>query len=425
MSVISQHSGDPLWRPSARRISEANLTRFMAGFRTYDELWRWSVEQHRDFCRSVERFCGVKSFLTGTRESKLNFAANLLKHADHAPALITISANGARREMTHRDLHQQVSRAVQALRAGGLAEGDCLAALLPGGAEAAVTFLAASAIGAVWAAVPPAADFSDGAALLAPLSPKLVIASDAALNGVARIAKRVPSIVQALVVTPDGVSPDLSGLPRALRWQDALAFYTPRPIEFAPLPFEHPLTAGFGPVSRVDGSGATLLQFQKELVLHTDVKPTDRLLGRACPASPLWLWRLSALAAGSCVLLPELPPAEADPLAAWRAAELERATILVLDAADLSVLRLSGARPRAQFGLGALRTVVCGGDTPLLEDVEYVYREVKRDLHFAAMRCAAGSPWHDELGCPILPVKSGRPQVRGLGIPADQRPSSS
>ncbi len=425
MSAISEPSGGPLWRPSARRIAEANLTRFMGGFRTYGELWQWSVEQPEDFWRSVERFCGVKPFFTRTPEAKLNFTANLLRHADHAPALVAIAANGARRELTHRELYEQVTRAVQAFRAAGLAAGDRLSALLPAGAEAVVAFLAGAAIGAVWAAIPPAAALPDAAAFLAPLSPKLIITDNAVLHKAAGIAQRIPSIAQALVVTSNGARPSLSGLPRALRWQDALAFYAARSIEFEPLLFEHPLAARFDPERRIDGSGEALLQFLKELILHTDLKPADRLLGRSCSASPLWIWQLSALAAGSCVLLAELPPAEADPLAAWRVAELERATILILRAEDLSALRLSGERPRARFGLGALRTVVCDGGPPLTEDVEYVYREVKRDLHFAAMSSAVGSPGHGELGCPILPVSSGRPQVRGLGMPADHAPSFS
>ncbi len=45
--------GEPLWQPSAARIAETNLSRFMAeverrwGRKTadFDTLWQWSIDQ--------------------------------------------------------------------------------------------------------------------------------------------------------------------------------------------------------------------------------------------------------------------------------------------------------------------------------------------------------------------------------------------
>lgn len=420
MCVTSTKPREPLWQPSARRIAEANLTRFMAGFRTYDELWRWSVEQRQEFWQSVRRFCGVKPASSGTGQPRMNYAAHVLRHVDHAPAIIAISANGVRREMSHRELYQQVSRAVQALRASGLAPGDRFAALLPSGPEAVVAFLAGSAVGAVWAPAPIEASTGEVADHFRRISPKLMITGGAGLHQAERVAQQTPSLGQVLVVTSEGGNPDLSHLPRALRWQDALALYSSRQIEFTPLPLDHPLSVCFAPDAPAYGSEATLLQHLKELVLHTDLISTDRLLYRASGSSPLWIWQLSALSAGSCAVLLDLPSAASDPLALWRAAELERATILAVDAGDLAALRAAGERPGLHYGLRALRTIATSGEVHS-EDVEFVYREVKRDLHFAAMRAAPGSPGHEALGCPILPVNSPQPQVRGLGMPEGQR----
>ena len=47
--------------PSAQRVAQSNLSRFMAGHRDYESLWRWSVEQPDEFWPAVWRFCGVKS----------------------------------------------------------------------------------------------------------------------------------------------------------------------------------------------------------------------------------------------------------------------------------------------------------------------------------------------------------------------------
>ncbi|MGD0483982.1 MAG: acetyl-coenzyme A synthetase N-terminal domain-containing protein, partial [Gemmatimonadales bacterium] len=101
----------PLWTPSAERLARANLTRFVARYRpgaSYDELWRWSVEEPETFWPAVWEFCGVVSqersggppwdaVLEGGermappdtalgprwfRGAQLNFAENLLRFAE-------------------------------------------------------------------------------------------------------------------------------------------------------------------------------------------------------------------------------------------------------------------------------------------------------------------------------------------------------
>ena len=70
----------------------------------------------------------------------------------------------------------------------------------------------------------------------------------------------------------------------ALAWEDFIAPHAPAPIEYAELPFSHPLyilyssgTTGV-PKCIVHGAGGALLQHVKEHRLHCDVKPGDRLV---------------------------------------------------------------------------------------------------------------------------------------------------
>jgi len=54
---------EPLWRPDARRIEQANMTRFLRerGFPDYPALYRWSVEKREEFWPAVWEFCGVQA----------------------------------------------------------------------------------------------------------------------------------------------------------------------------------------------------------------------------------------------------------------------------------------------------------------------------------------------------------------------------
>lgn len=60
--------GDLLWVPSARRQSRANITRYMSwlaergrAFHSYDDLWRWSVEDQGGFWGSLFEYFGVRT----------------------------------------------------------------------------------------------------------------------------------------------------------------------------------------------------------------------------------------------------------------------------------------------------------------------------------------------------------------------------
>ena len=92
----------PLWQPSAERIKNSNLSSLMAQlkekkgleFASYDELYKWSVEERADFWESVWEYGGIiaskgydevmvdgdkmpgAQWFTGAR---LNFAENLLR----------------------------------------------------------------------------------------------------------------------------------------------------------------------------------------------------------------------------------------------------------------------------------------------------------------------------------------------------------
>jgi len=115
----------------------------------------------------------------------------------------------------------------------------------------------------------------------------------------------------------------------------------------------------------VHGAGGTLLQHQKEHLLHTDVKPSDRLFYFTTCGWMMWNWLASGLATGATRVLYDGSPFHPDAGALWRVAEEERVTIFGTSAKYISTLAKSTFIPATEVDLTALRTVLSTG-SPLL-----------------------------------------------------------
>jgi acetoacetyl-CoA synthetase len=141
------------------------MARFMAyahrGVSDYAALYDWLVRDPEAFWSALWRFCGVKTArgwdrvlehggrLPGARwfpGARLNFAENLLRRRDDHPALIGLREDGARRVLSYRALHGQVSRLAQALSALGIGPGDRVAGYLPNTPEAVIAMLASTSL---------------------------------------------------------------------------------------------------------------------------------------------------------------------------------------------------------------------------------------------------------------------------------------
>src|SRR5690242_16075553 len=138
-------SEKPLWSPSRERIAQANITRFIDALnqayklrlRTYDDLWRWSVDNLEEFWDAVWQYCGVvgergkRTLIDGDRmpgarffpDAKINFAENLLRGDRDGDAMVFWGEDKVQRRMSHRELRQAVSRVQQALAKAGVGEG--------------------------------------------------------------------------------------------------------------------------------------------------------------------------------------------------------------------------------------------------------------------------------------------------------------
>jgi len=170
-----------LWRPSAARVADANLTRFMrcvnarrgTELHDYGELYAWSLASPEAFWTELAHFADLRAewgtgpviehpgrmpgarFFPGAR---LNFAANLLKYSDDRPALVFRNEQGVRRTLSYRELRAEVARVAAGLDALGVTVGDRIAGFVPNVPEAAIAMLATASLGAIWSSCSP--DFS-------------------------------------------------------------------------------------------------------------------------------------------------------------------------------------------------------------------------------------------------------------------------
>ena len=446
--------GKLLWEPSAERKRNANITKFVdlvnkryqENFHSYEELYGWSIDHIPDFWACMWDFAEIKasknyeivvddvSKMPGAKwfiGAKLNFAENLLRYSGDHTAFIFRGETQESAKMSYAELYDAVARLATSLREIGVSPGDRVAAYMPNMIETAVAMLAATSIGATWASC--ATDIGPEAALdrFGQVEPKVLFTANGyfykgktfnSLSNVARIAGGIPSIEKVIVTSYTEEAPDIGHIPDSVHFDDFLSKERGLEIEFEQLPFDHPVHIMFSsgttgkPKCLVQGAGGILINHLRELILHTDLKCEDTIMYMTTCSWMMWNWLLSSLALGATIVLYDGSPLYPDSGAMWKLIQDERITIFGTSASYINFLKKYGIEPGRDYDLSSLREISQTGSPLSADGFEYVYREIKKDVHLNSISGGTDINGCFAIGNPISPVYAGELQGPGLGM---------
>ncbi len=463
---------DIIWRPTAERIERAQVTAYRAwlvetrglSFDGYESLWHWSVESLEDFWQSIWDYFGFASATPYARVldrhvmpgakwfdgATINYTAEVFRNgrggvgADGRmhPAIVFRDELGDRPDIAWPELERRVAALAAELVACGIVTGDRVVAYLPNVPETIVAFLAVASIGAVWSVCAP--DMGPVGVLdrFRQIEPKALITCDGYRYGgkaydradtVVGLLEQLPTVRTVIVVRPAGRDASAAASPaaalaqrmpahveRCVDWADCIAAADAR-LRCTPLPFDHPLWIVYSsgttgtPKAIVHGHGGAALVGIKDTRLQLDVAFGDRFHWYSSSGWIMWNSQVAALLCGATVCNYDGKAGVPDWTPLWRLAAEREIDFFGAGAAFYASCLKAGVEPGRDFDLSRLRSLGSTG-SPLSEDAyRWIYGHVKSDVWLGPISGGTDLAAAFICGTPILPVRVGEMQCRGLG----------
>ncbi|HEY0343102.1 MAG TPA: acetoacetate--CoA ligase [Solirubrobacteraceae bacterium] len=439
-------SRDPtvLWQPDPAFAERTRLRAYMrwlaekrgVGIATYDELWRWSVDDLEGFWASISEYFDVRFHtppraVLGRREmpgaewfvgATLSYPEHVLRGRDDAAVAIRHASElRPLGELTWGELRALSARIQAGLRDLGVGRGDRVAAYMPNIPETIAAFLAVAGLGATWSSCSP--DFGARSVVdrFAQIEPKVLLAVDGYRYG-GRDYDR-GAVVDEIHAQVGGALVRLGYLD-AGGFQEGFLGSEDAELELAAVPFDHPLwvlyssgTTGL-PKAIVHGHGGILLEQLKKLNLHLDVHDDDRVFWFTTTGWMMWNFLAGVLLTpASIVLYDGSPGGSSSPSLdrLWELAAETGVTCFGTSAAFIAGCMKAGVRPAAGRDLSALRSVGATGSPLSPEGFRWVYDELGSDTWLFSTSGGTDVCTAFVGGVALEPVYEGELQGRSLG----------
>ncbi|QMU69745.1 acetoacetate--CoA ligase [Streptacidiphilus sp. P02-A3a] len=444
----------PIWTPDPAAVARSRIARFteFVAARTgtshpdYPSLWQWSVRDLDGFWAAVWEFFDLRSSapydsvlddapMPGTRwfpGARLNYAEHALRARGRETALVSVAEDGTTTRTSRDELRRQVGSLAAWLRRNGVTAGDRVVGYLPNTVHAAVAFLAAASIGAVWSACGQDYGAPGAAARFAQLEPVILFAADGyRWNGTAhdrrteadelrdalpsvRHTVRVPCL--GLLTTDDPCSSD---------WAEVTGG-TEEPV-FEQLPFDAPLWVLFSsgttgtPKGIVHGHGGVLLDHHRLLGLHLDLNPGDRFLWYTTTNWMMWNLVVSGLLVGAVPVLYDGSPNHPGPQRLWELAAEHRTPVLGVSPGYLQGSAKAGLEPGRDLDLSALRVLGSTGAPLAAQPYHWVREHVGERVQVASLSGGTDIVSGFAGSAPTTPVWAGEISAPLLGVALEAR----
>ncbi|KIW92761.1 acetoacetate-CoA ligase [Cladophialophora bantiana CBS 173.52] len=297
----------------------------------YHDLHEFSIGRPNDFWMALWRFMEIKASVHPTRavdeslridqfppffeNARLNYAENLLSRTDAGVAIKYLSEENlaSLREVTWKELNENVRILSDAMRASNISRGDVVCIIGGSSPESLALFLAIASVGAIVSAF--ATDAGERVLLdrMGQVCPKIVFAeSSYQYNGKRHLISDRVTKIFSLIEKGSGAEVICTSGTVPYGWVPIEEFRqraTGRPLSFDQVPFNHPLLIAFSsgttgtPKGIVHSHGGMVVNGKKESLLHKNFGPDDVHYHYAGIGWVLWNIMISAMLCGTTVVL--------------------------------------------------------------------------------------------------------------------------
>jgi acetoacetyl-CoA synthetase len=436
---------ETIWSPALDQTSRLEQFMEFVGREndSYEELWRWSVDDLNEFWLAVWRFFDVPSSQPPQRalahrrmpgavwfpEMELNYAETMLRMPGRAPEDIVVvarSQTGPEVRLSAAGLRDQVARCRAALIAADVSQGDRVAAYAPNAPETLILLLASASLGAIFSSCAPEFGARNVIERWSQINPKLLVASDgyrygdkkiSRLDEIEEIRAGLPSVDTTVLIRH--LDRDAAMRDDWVPWEDFLDVHPAH--GFNRVPFGTPLYVLFSsgttgpPKPIVHGHGGITVEHLKALALQSDLGSSDTFFWYSTTGWMVWNYLVSGLGVGATIVLWDGNLAFPKLDALWELAADLDVTFFGVSAGYLLQCRKAGLQTPA---LPRLRALASTGAPLPVEGFRWIATHFP---HAQPVSLAGGTDVCTGFvgAAPTVPVIAGRISCRLLGCDVD------